>query len=182
MLVQRSNPIGIDYVICQIQSKIYSYLTEKKGWTSYNSYDRAYINYNDKQIIPEIYVGNGEYIDALMNDKIKAMTYFIVEDNRSYSNDKNGFNANISLIFQGNIKSLYPSITHRADEELHKELFNSLKYAYNSAVIESLKTGVDNVYSSFNFDESFKEKIKNHNIGKYHVCRLDFNINFKYCK
>jgi hypothetical protein len=178
-IYSRTNPIGIDFRIVEIQSKIYKYLTEKRSWDKYNCYDRAYINTKNNQIIPEVYVGNKEYNEVLLNDKINALTYFIVNESRTY--DK-GFRTTISLIFEGNLSRLYPAITHRADEELHKDLFNALYFAFNGGEIKQLITGIDNVYKEFNFSTIAKEKINTHNIGSYHVCRIDFEIIYKYCK
>ena len=178
MLIQKSNPVGIDYVISQLQKKVYDFLTVKKGFTKYDSYERAYVNPKGTSEIPEVYVGKNEYKEVLFNDKFNITSFFVVDDKRNYDKENaRGFIQNVSLIFQCNLKALYPSITHRADEEFNKDAFNALKYAYSGIDINEMITGIDNVYSDFD-----KTRLEYVDMSSFHIVKLNFDLTYKYCK
>jgi len=176
MLVRKSNCVGIDFEIDKIQSKVYKYLTEKALFTNYQSYPRAYINEHKGLKLPEFSIDKKDYKELLFNDKFYCTSFFVVDDSRNYQAGQH-FEVECSLIFQANIKKLYTSVSHRADEEFNKDCFNALKNAYSGIEINNMITGIDNVYSDFDIEE----RLKIVDLSQNHVLKLSFNLKYKYC-
>lgn len=180
MLVRKQNAIGLDYEIDLIQKSIYNYLTTKKGYTNYESYPRAYINEHKGNSIPEYSTDKKDYIELLFNDKFSITSYFIIQDNREYINGQH-FEVEGSVIFQANIKELYTSVSHRADEEMNKDCFNAVKKALRGLDITNMVTGKDNVYSDFSFDENTRQRLNTIDLSQNHVLKINFTLKYKYC-
>jgi hypothetical protein len=180
MLVRKQNAIGLDYEIDLIQKSIYNYLTTKKGYTNYESYPRAYINEHKGNSIPEYSTDKKDYIELLFNDKFSITSYFVIQDNREYINGQH-FEVEGSIIFQANIKELYTSVSHRADEEMNKDCFNAVKKALRGLDITNMVTGKDNVYSDFSFDENTRQRLSTIDLSQNHVLKINFTLKYKYC-
>lgn len=179
-LVQKTNPVGIDFEINQIQKRMYDYFASI-GWADHESYPRAYVNPKDEGTIPEVYVGNKEYKECLFDDKFNVTSFFIADDTRSFDADGGQISQDISIIFQANIKTLYPSILHRADEEMHKHIYNSIVGAGIQDRLSSIITGVENVYSDLSIPASFIEKVKLDDMSNFHVVKVDLTLPFSFC-
>lgn len=180
-LVLKTSPVGIDAVINRLQNAMYSYLTTEIGWTNYESYPRAYVNPKEGGTIPENYIGNGEYKEVLFDDKFNVTSFFISDESRDYSNDEGQFVQDVSIVFQGNLKKLYATIAHRADEEMHKDLYNSLLESVTESELTGMVTGIDNVYSALSLPDGFKDRIKLDDMSYFHVVKIDLSIPFDYC-
>jgi hypothetical protein len=180
MLVRKQNAIGLDYEIDLIQKSIYNYLTTKKGYTNYESYPRAYINEHKGSSIPEYSTDKKDYIELLFNDKFSITSYFVIQDNREYINGQH-FEVEGSIIFQANIKELYTSVSHRADEEMNKDCFNAVKKALRGLEITNMVTGKDNVYSDFSFDDNTRQRLNTIDLSQNHVLKINFTLKYKYC-
>lgn len=59
-------------------------------------------------------------VDVTMDDKFKFISYVKVDADVRYDRLLRKYSSN--LVCQGNLKSLYPSISHRADAELRKDV------------------------------------------------------------
>lgn len=183
-LVSKISPVGIDKAVDTVQSKLYSYLTTTASWTDYESYPRAYKNPKGSDIIPEIYVGDNEYIEALFDDKFTATSFFLVDDNVTNNNgagDEAVYTQGVSIIFQVNLVELYPLIPHRADAEMHDDVFK----AFNSFDLEvdGFSVGIDNVYSDVSLSGLLKSNIELTDLSDCHFVKFDVNINYLYnCK
>jgi len=179
MLIAKVNPTGIDESISKIQSRIYSLLTTKYGWTNYECYPRVYLNPREDGLIPEYYQGKNEYKDVLYNDKFNVTSFFIVGGTRSYVGGK--FTQKISLIFQADITKLYTSIPHRADEEMHRDIYLSVNKTVWNQYITSIITGLDQVFNDVNIPSKMKEKLKIKDMSNYHIVKIDLEVPFEYC-
>ena len=170
---RKDTPVELDVEIDRLQLKMYNYLTNTVGWEFYNSFPRAYALRRKGEIIPEFYKGDGEYQEVLTNDKCNVNSFFLADETRDL--EGNYITQNISIIFQSNINKLYPTIPHRADEEMHKDVLSAIKKANYINQVNTLVTGVENVYSalSLNLDE---ESLND--ISDYHVVKVDLTINY----
>ena len=166
--VLKTSPVGIDFAIQQIQKGVYAEL----GWANYQSYGRCYINESEVGLKAEVYTSLGDYADCLFDDRYYATSFFYVEPKIEYNERAE---ANISLIVQANLKKLYPSITHRADEELHNDVITALKKRIDSGEITGITTGLSNVYSDLKIDN-----IKYTDISDFHCVKFDFKINYDF--
>ena len=176
-LVQKVNPVGVDFLINQLQASIYSYLISV-GWTNYESYARAYVNPKQGGTVPELYNGNNEYKECLLDDKYNATSFFTVGNTKSYS--ERVLTQDVSIIFQSDIVKLYPSILHRADEEMHEDIYNAIPKGYRK-YLKEIVTGVNNVYSELNIPAEFIDRVRLDDMSNYHVVKINLEMPFTYC-
>ena len=168
--VIKTNPRGIDYPIQRIQTLLYNDLIAG-GWTSYEAYGRVYKNLKEDKVIPEFATSNKDYKEVLFDDKFNATSFFMVDDKITYNGTGT---ANVSLIFQAKIDKLFPTITHRADEEMHEDIVTSLNHR-NFGKITGITTGIKQVYADLNIDiEGIDD------MSGFHVVKFDLIVNFNY--
>ena len=176
-LIQKISPVGIDRIIDSIQVVLFN----KLGWDSlpsvtYESNHRAYktpgeIN-GTSGLIPEVFDGIKEYKEVYFNDNVDASSFFLVDDTRT--GDKL-YTINVSIIFQLKLDKIFPLITHRADEEAHKQVLDVLERT-TLVKINSLQTGIANVYSGLLVDQS-----KLDDMQPFHVFKVDMDIDYENC-
>jgi len=177
MLIQKVSPVGVDKVIDKLQVAIYDYLTGVAGFTQYESYPRCYKNYKDGMIIPEMYTGTNEYKEVLFDDRYNLTSFFIVDDD----SDREGVNVvsqNVSIIFQGLLDKLFPSVSHRADEELKAVIYNALSEYYFEDYLLSIQMGIDNVYGDLRILGTLKDRVILDDMSNFNVLRFNFKLNF----
>lgn len=166
-------PVGIDYEIDKIQKGLFNELTTI-GWINYESYNRAYRNRKFENTFPEVYIGKGEYKESLFDDKFNVTSFFLAEEEKRQTEDFQ-VEQDISIIFQANLKKLYPNILHRADEEMQRDIYLSLKKIFVDEKIQTIITGVDNVYRTL---EIKSDKKFLYDMSFFHILRIDFKLNF----
>jgi hypothetical protein len=171
-LFQRENPKGIDQGIDILQRDLFIELV-KQGWTSYDSYDRAYRNTRGSDKIPEIYIGNNEYLEVLMNDKRTATSFFLSDDKRTYDYEKLLWTQNISMIFQCNISKLYPDVLHQPDEEMINTIRLAIKSKYWDNRLSEIITGFENVYDSLKLSYNKKDFT---DMADFSIARFNFQM------
>jgi len=167
-LIQKISPVGLDKAIDLFQSYIYT----KLGYSDWECYPRGYKNPKKNGLIPEFYEG-GDYDELLFDDKHSITSFFISNDRKTLDNGLNS--TEVSLIVQANLEELFPTIPHRADEELHNDImFASNKYGYydHFKLVEVL-TGIDNVYREF-----IKDDVKLDDMNQNHVVRFVYEVKY----
>jgi hypothetical protein len=170
MIIAKTNPVGIDQVIDRMQT----YLENKLAFATWENNHRAYINpkiSGQDGFIAEVYVSNGEYRECFYDDRFNATSFFITSDT-TQTEDKRLVQT-VSWIFQCNLKKLAALIPHRADEEIRNKVINAFKSMIGIYEIESIETGIDNVYNEFE-----RSKLKNNNMSDLYVLRV--NVQVKY--
>lgn len=174
-LIQKISPVGIDRIIDSIQVVLYN----KLGWdtgTVYEANSRANKTpgkLDGKEgLIPEVYDGKKQYREVYFNDTVDANSFFLVDDTRT--GDKL-YTIIVSIIFQLKLDKIFPLITHRADEEAHKQVLDVLERT-TLVKINSLQTGIANVYSGLLVDQS-----KFDNMQPFHVFKVDIDVNYENC-
>ena len=180
MIVAKVNPVGIDIEIDEIQISLYNELSWSSAINDYEVYHRAYKNNREDGVVPEVFTNNNDYQEVLMDDKFSATSFFLTPDTINW-NDEGKLSADVSLIFQVNLKELYPSILHRADEEAHVEVINVLENSYNVDSIRGITTGISNVYEDLRkkFGKSTllaNEQSQYDDMEPFHVFKVDFNV------
>jgi len=167
-LIQKISPINEDEAIAVIQTHLYNNLLSK-GVTNYESYERIYNNNGS----PEVYIGNGQYKEVFFDSNFYLTSFFILGDNQTFDEVEN-VKVDLSIIFQANLSKLLPTITHRADAELHSYVLQSLDGIPASFKIKELITGIKNVYSEF----EFKDDQYLNDISDSHIFRVNLEIEF----
>ncbi len=175
MLFQRDCPKGIDFGIHEFQRDLFVELT-KRGWINYDSYDRVYKNKRGDEKIPEAYVGKGDYEEVLFNDKKTVTSFFIVDDKRTFDHDnKELIYQDVSIVFQGNVKKMYPRIEHRADEEMINEIRLAINKKFWDNRLTEIITGIEKVYDSLKV--SYNKKDYN-DMSDFCIVRFNFKMTY----
>ena len=178
-IISKTNPKGVDNVIDAIQNYIFPILTGE-GWDTYNCYPRANKNFKGQFLIPEVSEDPENYIEVLFDDKVKASSFFLVNDIVNFNEDERLIVQNVSLIFQLNLLELFPGVTdHRADEELHVLITKMLTDNQELFVdVLGYETGIRNVYRDLNVIEMNDKTIENDDLGKFHVVKFNFTVTY----
>jgi len=176
-LIQKNNCKGIDCSIQSFQSQLFSKLDTIWG-ADWLCYPRIYKTMNKGQdgntfFKPEYMDGTFEYeTDTLFNDKVDVVSFFLAGDSFDLSETRP--TGTISLIFSCDVTKLYPTVLHKADEEMHVDILNTVtEIGGTSWILQNIETGVDNVYSEFK-----KEGLEWSSISHRHLVRLNFEVNY----
>lgn len=176
--------MGIDIPIQQLQKMLYTRLCGKwnldeagKAWVSYG---RAYKNEAEDGYLPEVYVGNGEYKDAFYDDNHTVISFFGVDASRPYNA---GFSADVYLILSMNIVDLKPSITHRADEEIHNDVSECLDKPRHGFTMTGLITGMYDIFDEYRMYRPHlmrnTKSIKFRDMHPLHIFRVNMSLLYK---
>src|SRR5690349_22076742 len=81
MLITKTNPVGIDVAIQNLQMYLHKKLVTAWSLTGdadplYECYGRIDRNKKDTGYIAEVYIGNNEYKEVYWNDGLKAISWF----------------------------------------------------------------------------------------------------------
>jgi hypothetical protein len=167
-LIQKSNPINEDVVIAAIQTQLYNDLL-LKGITNYESYERVYLING----VPELYIGGGNYKEVYFDDRFNLTSFFLLGETKTI--DELGYySTTLSIIFQADLSKLLPTITHRADSELHDMVKKSLDKVAATMELKEIVTGINNVYQGLDFENS---QYLN-DVSSYHLFRVNLDIQF----
>lgn len=181
---RKVDPVGIDTAIDSIQLNVFNYLTNIAGWTEYESYPRAYKNKKGKDIIPEISITDQEeYLEVLYDDKFNVTSFFLTDD-KTPAESEEVFTQGLSLIFQGDLEKLFPTLSHRADEEMHDDILKSLSGVEIDAQLKQVVRGTKNVYEDLNITGVLRDGVDLDDMSNFHVIRIDLEFKYYYrnCK
>lgn len=128
----------------------------------------------DGEYLPEIYIGNNEYIEVLPDDKLTGMCFFDVLDEIAVGENNNTFSANVNIVFFVNLKKAFPTLNHRADAEARQNAINVIKQHQRGWTINNIVKGVDNVYARYDWKEPEALIDKQ----PYHVFALECTVNY----
>ena len=175
MNVIKTDPVGIDIPINQLQKKLYTELTKVWTLTEQNSLftGRCYKNNTDLGLIPELYNSNSEYSELLLDDSKKAQMFFLIGDRTTISSDME--TSNIDIIFLTNASLIYPN--SREDERIRNDALNICFRSYCGFILTGVTTGVENVFKEFT---GWKSKNSSYvDMHPYHCFRLSFIATYK---
>lgn len=163
--------IGVDKHINEANTKLLSKLTGLTG------YGRAYIvvkdNQGNEQTVPEYLVsGTSQYKSVTPDNKLKGSFFFVVRNDYAIEDDSYVNTVQVDIFFSVNLKKMYPNVSERAIEYLHKDVLNELKYTKFN--VNAINSGLES-HSEFDY-------VKNgDNLQPYYLCRfettIEYNIN-----
>jgi hypothetical protein len=139
-------------------------------------YKNVYQDKSKTGVFAEQFLKGNDYEDVFTNDNFSVSSFIIANDNEK-RHTKSRKIRTISVIFQINLKKVYATIPHRADEEFHNELSNALRGLKKPSELIDGINGIDNVYTEF---EIAKLKEKNHDLHPLHVFRQDIEVQYDY--
>lgn len=172
-----TNPINLDREIQEIQLAI-----ALIPWID-KSFGRARIGQrNDLQkpyLYPEVYKGNGEYYNCLINDNLKASSFIRVGRGR-VKDPINGFDSHsrvmtytLNLIVWYDLKKIDPTKGYRFDEELKKDVMEVLR-TLSSLKLLSIYDAPDEVFDGYSLDHTEWQTFKHPFGGFRFECELEF--------
>lgn len=167
MIYTKVNPVGIDEKIQRIQVYIYNKLVSIYSGDVY-SYGRIYKNESDSGIKPLFYLGNGEYKEINLDDRINGLHFFFVEkDEADISGSIHISSNDVDIIFIINdITKIRGDVLHYPDEEI-KETIKSYLQGFNFIFKNSVKG--KKALEGFDINSNF--------IFPYYVFKLTGTIN-----
>ena len=177
MLYTKTLATGIDVEIQKAQRLLHDKLNVLWN-TDISGYGRAYLLKRSKQVIPEVFVDGKDYKDVLSLDDNR---FFFVQSNSSDRVSNKRYESDIDVYFILNLKDVKPNVTHRADEEVHKDV----DYVLNQSNLEikSLEIGVDNVIKDFKIEE--RDNFNKSDFEPYHIfkfmCTVMYDITKTEC-
>lgn len=179
-IVSKTNRDGVDIVIEQLQQKTYPLLLG--AWTggiTYESYPRANKNNKKEQVLPQLSLDELDYKEVLMDDKKSITSFFVVDDTRVFNDVTKQYKQTIHMIFQADLVQLYGN-TERLDEVFNMDVHRVIKKESVYIVGDiTITEGIDNVYSDFTFDPEMQKKIDLHDMSKFHVLKVTFDVLYK---
>ena len=165
-LLAKNNPIGIDAVIDGIQKKLFTKLTTK--WSvDVDVYPRCYVIDRDNVKVIEHYKGKNEYYGNLIVAE-KNKIFFIAENDHSKS-DQLRYQTNISAFCIFKVDEIYPSISHRCDNEVMSDVMNVLATCHGLIVKRSIIVDFKKVFQGYRSD-------MDHNLQPYFCFRVDMTL------
>lgn len=172
----KTSPVGIDIPIEALRSELSTILLDRWSVSDYKSFGRCYRNLTqDGKFRPEVFVSGKDYKDVLPIDTISAMSYF-VEGGDSRRVSGGIYSQPVDLIFFVNLKTTYPTITHRSDEECHNDVVGIIE-RQRKITINDIQVGIDKVFSGYEYSE--REFADMH---PYHVFKIGLNVTYNLIK
>ncbi len=172
MIIQKTEPKGIDKAIDMFQSYLYNAL----GFTNWECYPRIYSiptsgNSSQNGLIPAHFINGVDYEEVYMNDEFDLSTFFYTNSDVSFENQIG--RTKVSLICQVKLDELFPTITHRADEEFNMSVVNASNnfYGYEMFTLTGIKKTINEVYKEF-----ASKQVELTNMQPYYVVRFDFDV------
>jgi len=180
MIVQAPSPKGVDYNLQKFQALLHTHLIAKWGLnandaTGYMCYDRCYRNQTKDAFVPEVYTSAGNYKELLVDDKVKALSFFGVESPIQYSSADNSNTANIHLIFFVNLKKL-KATDNRPDEAVRQDVQEFLSQEKYSTQLESIEFGIDKILTEYNGFTGIKFR----DLQPLHCFRFNLTMRYSY--
>lgn len=122
MLVTKTSPVGIDYSLQLLQTELHDRLLTR--WnidtSTYKAYGRCYRKPTDAGYVAVNFESGTEYA-RMVNDELKAISFFGQSPTTKLDQKES---TEVHLVFFVNLALLKPSITHRADEEVRKDVIS----------------------------------------------------------
>lgn len=182
MLNVKTNPVGIDILIQAYQTALHERLIAAWGLADdqYECYGRCYRNKNDNGYVAEVFKAGIDYQEVYWNDRVSAVSFFGI------SNEEHGIgeNTRIHLVFFVDIKKLKPTINHRADEEVRRDVQLFAAEGFRGFQYKSTELWLENVLREYpgNFRNygsgDINGKLKFLDMHPTHCFRINLEINY----
>lgn len=152
MLHLKSNPIGIDADLQQLQTDVYNSL--KSTWVDkLEGYGRIYkdVDSDSGTLKPFWFVDGKDYKEVYYDDNSSGNFFFIDGDNHT-SEDGFVFEAAVKCVFMVNLNEILSSETDRADAKAQRDVIHLLReLSIGKFEITGIEKGLSNVFSGLDF-------------------------------
>jgi len=182
MLSVKVNPVGIDYYIQKLQTKLHTVLIAQWNLadsTKYEAYGRCNRNKTDDGYIAEVFKSNGnEYQEIFWNDTLTALSFFGISNNikRNVNSE-----ADVHFVMFANLNTLALTdrdgtlITHRADEELRQMVTDVIGKNSFGFSVQSIDLWVENVLREYPGSRR-DERLKYVDMHPVHCFRINLKL------
>lgn len=174
MLRTKTNPLGIDWYIQAVQTKMYSQLMTAWGDVTYECYGRVYRNKTANGYIAEAYVSGKEYKEVYWDDTLAAAISFFGIDNIKVGVTNT---ADVHLVFFVDLNKVAPSITHRADEEVRKNVIDAIGKSSHGLSFESIDLWIENVLKEYPGSRR-DDRLKAVDMHPVHCFRFNYTLSY----
>jgi hypothetical protein len=188
MLVTKTAPIGIDWYIQQLQTKLHDTLIGSNYWnladeTKYEAYGRVYRNRKDEGYTAEVFTGSGnEYKEVFWSDALTAISFFGVSG--PIRRDASILSTvDIHFVMFADLSKLNLRnengnvIDHRADEELRKQVVNIIGKFSNGFEMTSVELWLENVLKEYTGSRR-DNRLKYVDMHPVHCFRINMKLSF----
>lgn len=179
-IVSKIRRDGVDVVIESLQQRWYAQMIGFwEAGATYQMYPRANKNYKEDQLLPDVSLDNKDYTEVLMSDKFSVTSFFLNNDERTFTEETKQINHSISIIFQADLVALYDD-AERMDEVFNNHMLRVIRkenpYIFGNIVITE---GVDNVYRDLIITGDMKKSINVTDMSHMHVVKFTFDVIYK---
>lgn len=180
MLIQKTNPAGVDVSLQKFQAFIHSRLLaaweiETENTSVYECYGRASRNKTSDGYIAEVFKQANSYKEVYLNKALHASSFFGL--GARVNNENGTCTTDVHLVFFTDLEKLKPSIAHRADEEVRKDVLNACTDGLYGFTLESVETGVENALREYPGSRR-DERLVYADMHPYHCFRLNFSLTY----
>ena len=168
MIYAKTNPIGLDALISNIQNRLYTELNALWS-TDLEAFERVYIiqDENGKKHVQR-FVKKNEYETISVAEKNK---FFFLHKAKAVKEDMLYYKSEIDLNFILDLKSIYPDIEHRADFEAQNDV-ETILTQFDNVWIQSLESGYDKSLIGISYDQE-------NDMQPYYVFKFNLGVRYK---
>lgn len=177
MLVTKTGPVGIDYNLQLLQTDLHAQLLTKWSITTddYKSYGRCYRKPTDAGYIAASYTTGDEYEEMKFDDNtLKAFSFFGQSPKVNFNNIEV---TEVHLIFFVDLKALKPSIAHRADEEVRKDVISFISSATYGFAYNGFEIYLENVLREYPGSRR-DSRLSIVDMHPYHCFRINLKVQY----
>lgn len=136
-------------------------LATKISWLT-KAFGKAYREERgDGIFVPEVFigpaatVGGKEYMEVWPDTSVTGMCFFDIDQeiDAIAGSGQTLFEVDVRIIFYVDLEKAFPLLGTRADAEARQEVINYIMFHRRGFEITKVITGVDNVYSSYNWTQ-----------------------------
>ena len=177
MLIQKINPTGLDIPVQRFQSLIHTKLLAVWGIDSsqYKSYGVAIRNPTADGYTAENYEGLQGYKEVYYDDSLSAISFF--GRTGQIRMDTGSMMQQIHLVFFVDLKKIKPTISHRADEEVRKDVLTAIGTGMYGFTPTSVELWIENVLREYPGSRR-DDRLRYVDMDNRHCFRINFD--FKY--
>lgn len=174
MLVPRTQLVGVDKPIDGLQRYVFKHVLDEFGAVNdlqYTSYSRVYRNLSAAgKVIPEAYMGNGNYSENFHDDKLDILSFFDVSEQVKFDGR---FIVDVSQIYMVNLSRLNPS-DDRADEVVRMKIYRIVEHGMNfGMLLKGFDHGIKRTFADYD-----QEVIKHTNLHPFHCFKFNFEVQY----
>lgn len=170
----KTNPVGKDASIQRLQYHLYENLIAK--WSvPLDGYGRCYIVSTKGVKTIEPYIGGNEYENLVVAEKNK---FFFTAENEEIRTGNLTFKTSVDLYFILDVNKIYPDISHRADEEVRKDVINIIE-SVHGVLITRIAVNIEKVFNRYEYD--YQDDMQPYHCFKIELDLIDYDINQNYC-